>query len=170
MSQYLKNSITYIFALLFFTISLVACAQSDDDSSTQGQINKVYQQWAKAIDTAKGDPSAVAALYADDAVLLPTFSDQILSKKEQISDYFKQFTAYKNITVSTKQFSVQAFGDVAVANGIYRFHYAAGARSVPKTVEARFTFVYKKSGDKWLIVTQHSSISPDKEKIKKIKV
>lgn len=161
---------TYIFALLFCAVSLVACAQNDDNNSTRGEINKAYQQWTKAIDTAKGNPESVVALYADDTALLPTFSDQILTKKTQLNEYFKKFTAFKNITVSTKQFSVQVFDDVAIANGIYRFHYVSGSRSIPKTVEARFTFVYQKVGDKWLIVTQHSSVSPDKEKIDKIKV
>jgi len=166
MTKIIKYSTCYIFVIILCALSASACSSSNASVVTRADINEAYQSWTKAIDTANGDPSKIVALYADNAVLMPMLSDKMLTSKSQITDYFKKFTSYKNITVSTKKFNVQAYGDIAVANGTYTFYYL-GKHDKSESVEARFTFVYQKAGgDKWLIVSQHSSVLPDENKIK----
>ena len=117
----------------------------------------------KAIDTAKGDPTKVAALYAKDALLLPTFDNKILKTAAERNAYFKNFTAYKNITVSPKTFIVQDFGDTAIASGTYRFYYL-NIHDKSESVDARFTFVYENIDGQWMIVNHQSSVLPKPKK------
>ena len=56
--------------------------------------------------------------------------------------------------------NIQIFCDLAVNSGIYAF--AVVKEGQPSELKARFTFVYRKIGDRWLIVDHHSSGMPEK--------
>jgi uncharacterized protein (TIGR02246 family) len=123
--------------------------------STENEILDQFVMWNNALQT--GDPDKVVACYAADAVLLPTVSAMVRHNHEEIRDYFVHFLAKKPIGRITEQ-NIRRYENIAINSGLYTFSLTEnGARA---DVAARFTFVYRKSEDGWLIIEHHSSILP----------
>jgi uncharacterized protein (TIGR02246 family) len=76
-----------------------------------------------------------------------------------IVDYFEHFL--ENEPQGTiLESHVKALGPNAVIDtGTYRFALTQDGQ--PTTVDARYTFVYERVGDEWLIVNHHSSAMPE---------
>jgi uncharacterized protein (TIGR02246 family) len=62
---------------------------------TQTQVRGFFDKWNNALAT--GDPQQVAALYGEDAVLLPTLSDSARYTNDRIADYFVGFLKKKPV-------------------------------------------------------------------------
>ena len=60
---------------------------------SQDEIAALFDQWNTALAT--GDPEKVADLYAPNAVLLPTLSNQIRTNRTEIVEYFTHFLESK---------------------------------------------------------------------------
>ncbi|MEL6984544.1 MAG: SgcJ/EcaC family oxidoreductase, partial [Actinomycetota bacterium] len=58
---------------------------------TPEAINELFETWNTALQT--GDPDQVTRLYAPDAILLPTASNQVRHNHAEIRDYFVSFQA-----------------------------------------------------------------------------
>lgn len=116
-------------------------------------ITTLFETWNSALQT--GDPKQVAALYAADAILLPTVSNRVRHNHEEIEDYFVQFLA-KGPSGKIDEANVRIFGDLAINSGVYTFTFSDGA-----VVTARFTYVYRRDGDGWKIIEHHSSAMPE---------
>ncbi|MBT6039786.1 MAG: SgcJ/EcaC family oxidoreductase, partial [Halieaceae bacterium] len=56
---------------------------------TEQDIVQLFANWNAALQT--GDPDQVIALYAKDAILLPTVSNQVRHNHPEIRDYFVNF-------------------------------------------------------------------------------
>jgi uncharacterized protein (TIGR02246 family) len=119
----------------------------------QNEITSLFDAWNAALQT--GDPKQVAALYADDGILLPTMSNRVRHNHEEIADYFVHFLA-KGPVGRIDESNVRVFGDLAINSGLYTFTFQDGA-----SVQARFTFVYQQEGGRWLIAEHHSSQMPE---------
>ncbi len=119
-------------------------------------IRSLFTRWNKGL--MSGDPARVLECYADDAVLLPTFSDKLCLTQEDRRRYFEDFLKMKprgRIDCGR----VRIFGDIAVDSGLYSFVVSDG-----KTVRARYTFVYRREANgEWKIVEHHSSALPASE-------
>jgi uncharacterized protein (TIGR02246 family) len=116
-------------------------------------IASLFQLWNDALQTR--EPKSVVALYASDAILLPTVSNQVRHNHEEIEDYFKGFLA-KGPVGAIDESNVRIYGDVAINSGVYTFTLDDGSK-----VPARFTFVYQWNGEQWLIIEHHSSQMPE---------
>jgi len=121
------------------------------------EIQELFTAWDAALRTR--DPDTVVALYAPDAVLLPTFSNQVRRSPEAIRSYFVKFLV-RGPSASVEDGSVRVYGDVAVHSGIYAFAFSSGPL---RDARARFTFVYRRESDAWRIVEHHSSAMPEPE-------
>jgi uncharacterized protein (TIGR02246 family) len=121
----------------------------------ENEILELFDQWNAALGT--GEPDEVVKLYATDAVLLPSFSNMVRHNHGEIRDYFALFLPRGPHSI-IEQANIRVFGDTAVNSGIYVFHLASGPI---KTLRARFTFVYRHVGDRWLIIEHHSSAMPE---------
>ena len=119
------------------------------------EIRSLFAAWDAALRT--GDASAVVRLYAPDAVLLPTFSNRVRRSHLEIMDYFGPLVA-RGASAVIDDSSIRVFDDVAVHSGIYTFGFASGP---VRSAQARFTFVYRRTGDGWRIVEHHSSAMPE---------
>ena len=119
----------------------------------KNDITVLFEQWNSALQT--GDPKQVAALYATDAILLPTVSNQVRHNHAEIEDYFVHFLA-KGPKGVIDESNVRIFGEISINSGVYTFSFNDGA-----CVEARYTFVYRWDGQRWLIVEHHSSAMPE---------
>lgn len=123
--------------------------------SSKKEISDQFEMWNNALQT--GDPDNVAACYAEDAILLPTVSAKVRHNHEEIRDYFVHFLAKKPYGKITEQ-NIRIYGDMAINSGLYTFTLTDG--NAQADVAARFTFVYRKYDDGWLIIEHHSSILP----------
>ena len=123
--------------------------------TTKNEISNQFVIWNKALQT--GDPNDVVACYAEDAILLPTVSAKVRHNHNEIRDYFVHFLAKQPHGTITEQ-NIRIYGDIAINSGLYTFSLTQDG--VQADVAARFTFVYRKQADGWLIIEHHSSILP----------
>ena len=124
---------------------------------SRDEVMSLFTAWDAALRTR--DPDTVVALYAPDAVLLPTFSNQVRRSPEAIRSYFVKFLG-RGPSASVEDGSVRVYGDVAVHSGVYAFAFTSGPL---REARARFTFVYRRDHDAWRIVEHHSSAMPETE-------
>ena len=105
------------------------------------------------------DKDGVVGLYAEDSLLLGTFSDEIRVGKEKIREYFDFFLA-KKPTASVVESVVHVCNDNSfTVSGFYDFEVDSnnGEREL---AHARFTFVFQKRGHDFKILSHHSSVIP----------
>lgn len=121
--------------------------------TSQKDILALFQNWNSALATS--DPARVASLYESNAILLPTVSNQVRHNPAEIEDYFVGFLARKPQGV-IDECNVRIFGDIAINSGVYTFTLDGDVK-----VPARFTFVYRWNGQRWLIIEHHSSQMPE---------
>jgi uncharacterized protein (TIGR02246 family) len=117
------------------------------------KITALFDEWNSALQT--GDPKQVAALYENNAVLLSTVSNQVRHNPAEIEDYFVNFLA-KGPMGKIDEANVRTFGELAINSGVYTFTFKGDA-----SVQARYTFVYRWNGQRWMIVEHHSSAMPE---------
>jgi len=120
---------------------------------TNDEVLALFDKWNNALQT--GDPEQVAKLYADDGILLPTVSNKVRHNHAEIADYFVHFLQKKPEGVIDEA-NIREFGDIVINSGIYTFTFGG-----QESVQGRFTFVYRKIDDEWLIIEHHSSVMPE---------
>lgn len=120
---------------------------------TENKITALFDAWNSALQT--GQPKNVAALYDNDAILLPTVSNNVRHNHEEIEDYFVSFLA-KGPAGEINEANIRIFDQLAINSGVYTFTFKDGT-----SVVARFTFVYRWNGERWLIIEHHSSQMPE---------
>lgn len=125
-----------------------------DDPSVLGAY-ATLTKWTKAVAT--GRIEDVLKLYADDAILVPTLSDDIVFSEDGRRRYFEFFLADSAPTcvVDQEKLRVNAHNGTIAIGGIYTFCFQR--ETVAETVAARFLFVFEKSCSDWLITGHHSS-------------
>ncbi|MCD7443567.1 SgcJ/EcaC family oxidoreductase [Streptomyces lincolnensis] len=128
--------------------------------ATQAQIASLFDTWNAALQT--GDSDKVADLYAKNAVLLPTVSNQVRTDRAEIVDYFDHFLANKPVGTKVKTIVNVLDSNSAIDTGVYKFTLTDKKTGEKRDVEARYTYTYEKIGGKWLIVNHHSSAMPEK--------
>jgi len=116
-------------------------------------IATLFDAWNQALQT--GDPKKVTSLYAPNAILLPTVSNQVRHNHAEIADYFVHFLA-KGPKGVIDESNIRTFGQIAIHSGVYTFTFKDGSK-----VQARYTFVYQWNGQRWLIAEHHSSQMPE---------
>ena len=119
----------------------------------ENEITALFDEWNSALQT--GDPQKVVALYETNGILLPTMSNKVRHNHEEIEDYFVHFTA-KGPVGRIDEANVRTFGKIAINSGLYTFTFKDGS-----AVQARFTFVYRWNGARWMIIEHHSSQMPE---------
>jgi MFS superfamily sulfate permease-like transporter len=124
-----------------------------DINTALAQDIPIVNKWMQAIN--KNSVEEVADLYAADAVLIPTLSDEIRDSNQKIKDYFVHFFQRENMQVELLTFSVKDFGNVRLNMGTYKFTFVQDHE--PQTVTARFTFAIKESK----IIEHHYSLVPN---------
>lgn len=120
------------------------------------EIKKVIDCWLNSFtgDTVK----TICDLYDDQASLWGTFSPIKRNNKALIANYFEQIFKFKNRNVELNESNIRLFDNIAICNGLYTFNWVN--QGVKEITKARFSFVYIKKDNKWLIAEHHSSILP----------
>jgi uncharacterized protein (TIGR02246 family) len=124
--------------------------------AARAEIASLLSQWFAALETC--DPDCVTALYAPDATLLPTVSNQTRSSAADIRAYFERFLTLKPRGKMHTQ-NISVYERIAINSGVYSFQ-TEGPEGTNDLV-CRFTFVYRKDGTAWQIIEHHSSMMPE---------
>jgi uncharacterized protein (TIGR02246 family) len=119
----------------------------------EAEVEAVWEQWNSALKS--GQAREVAALYAADAVLLPTLSTTPRQTPEARLAYFQDFLAKRPVGRMDSR-TIRSGCNKAIATGLYTFTFGDGSSSA-----ARFTYTYAWDGTRWLITSHHSSLQPD---------
>ena len=116
----------------------------------------VLDAWLSGVNAGKFE--TVIGLYGARAILLPTFSNKVLTDHESIQGYFQQLGLRGSIsvelfdsTVNTQQYEDKVEGVM----GVYRWHFG----DTDEAVDARFTFITDVSQPA-AILHHHSSVVP----------
>jgi uncharacterized protein (TIGR02246 family) len=138
----------------------VAAAQTADAAQAResAPIVQALRAWTEAFNSR--DPKRITALYAPDAVFWGTTAKTIAATPDAVFAYFKDAGLRPNTRVTIESAHVRVYGEIAIDSGAYTF--AEVQDGVTSNVRpARFTFVFRRVGDRWLIVDHHSSRVPE---------
>ena len=119
--------------------------------------SEFIQEWIETV--CSNDPSKIANLYQEDAILLGTLDKSVREGRNKIREYFDFFVKLKPCGEITELVEKNyGNGRFCVVNGTYDFNLEEdGKQSV---APARFTFVLERTGVKWMIQSHHSSKQP----------
>lgn len=100
----------------------------------------VLKAWMRAVND--GDLEALVSLYDAGAVMIPTFSNRLLSKPEGIRDYFGKLCSREELSIALheKTLIVHPMNDALCSLfGIYCWRFAIDGELL--SFEARFSYV-----------------------------
>jgi uncharacterized protein (TIGR02246 family) len=140
-------------------VSLAGSGSDSGSKPSEKQIAALFDGWNAALQT--GDSAKVADLYAKDAVLLPTVSNQVRTDRAEIVDYFNHFLENKPVGKKIDTIVEVLDSNSAIDTGVYEFTLTDPETGAKRVVEARYSYTYEKFGDEWLIVNHHSSGMPE---------
>ncbi|MGW0826664.1 SgcJ/EcaC family oxidoreductase [Streptomyces sp. NPDC002845] len=126
---------------------------------TEKEIAGLFDRWNAALQT--GDAGKVADLYAKDAVLLPTVSNEVRTDRAGIVDYFEHFQEDDPVGEKVQTIVNVLDRNSAIDAGVYKFTLTDHETGEKRVVEARYTYEYEKRNGEWKIVNHHSSAMPE---------
>jgi uncharacterized protein (TIGR02246 family) len=139
-------------------VSIVSlCLASNASAGPKEEVAEATLAWGRAL--GEDDPDKVLPFYSNDAVLWGTLSPTVRADRAALRDYF--VTAFKvlpGLKVAFGDQLIRVYGGTAVNTGYYTFSYFKDGET--KSLPARYSFTYVKSGEHWLIVDHHSSAMP----------
>ena len=126
-------------------------------AGTKEDVAAATQTWIAAM-TAH-DVERVVALYDAEAVLWGTRSPTLRDTPGAVREYFNILrtvpSSYKAVLGEQR---IRVYGDIAINTGTYTFSEVRDGKEIARP--ARFSFVYRNSGGRWLIIDHHSSAVP----------
>jgi uncharacterized protein (TIGR02246 family) len=163
MNQIVSISLSLISLILLITATQTKGLLKVNDEQKCPQVNEneiaqLFDRWNTSLKTRKA--SEVVKNYAANAILLPTVSNQVRHNRTEIRQYFEEFLKLRPVG-TMKEENIKIICDVAIASGRYDINIRKNGK--PEKVKARYTFVYQKIGNNWLIEEHHSSQMPEKK-------
>jgi len=116
----------------------------------------MIDQWLQHVNNR--DVEKVVRLYADDATLWGTFSENRRDGTYQIHEYYDHFLRLDSLEVVVTQITTRMLGNAKLYSGQYTFRYQEDGSA--KEVKARFTFVTRIDTNTEIILEHHSSVVP----------
>jgi uncharacterized protein (TIGR02246 family) len=141
-------------SLLATTSFAERTADEKVDDKAEAQVAAATLEWIKTFNTREA--ARISALYAPDAILWGTVSKTIRTTPEEILEYFEESSAKRpNLRMFLGEYHVRLFGNIATNSGYYTSRNPVDGQEV--VIPMRFTFTYRRDGDRWMIVNHHSS-------------
>jgi hypothetical protein len=103
-------------------------------------------------------PKNVAALYVDNATLIPTLAKKVITDLAGVEAYFTFFDTFNPSASMVEEHVVDIAEDSYLHCGVYRFTLTM--QGTEQDVDARFSMLWKKTGGEWKILHHHSSRIP----------
>jgi uncharacterized protein (TIGR02246 family) len=105
------------------------------------------------------DVERVLTLYDSEAVLWGTRSPTLRDTPGAVREYFNILhTVPSSYKAALGEQRIRVYGDIAINTGTYIFSEIRDGKEILRP--ARFSFVYRNSGGRWLIIDHHSSAVP----------
>ena len=120
--------------------------------------NNTLNKWIDLVSAQ--DMDGVVNMYAEDGVLLGTYSDKVRIGKDDIKAYFEEFLLKKpeaSVVDATTHYVLDKF---YIINGFYDFKIENQSKIEKQVVHARFTFVFENRNGDFKILSHHSSVIP----------
>lgn len=122
-------------------------------AGVEAQFVKFQAAWATK------NPDTVTALFSKNAVLLATLSNTERTNHEAIREYFVEFLKKAPVgTIDSSTIRIDCQTVSRVGNWTVKLTDPANGKVTD--VPARYSFVYKYEGGKWMIDHLHSSVRP----------
>ncbi|MFQ5771774.1 MAG: YybH family protein [bacterium] len=140
----MKNSMFILLTVLLSYVAFYACGtpvQKFDAAQVQQAIEDANAKFAEAFNS--GDAAAVAALYTDDATLLPPNSTMIQGN-EGVQNFWNGAMAMGIKDVALTTVDVSGGGDLAYEIGKYSLTIQAEGQAAIKD-EGKYVVVWKKT-------------------------
>lgn len=118
----------------------------------------ILEQWVHAVN--EGNTEKLLGFYDSEAVLIPTFSNQMLNTSEQLREYFKKLDVREGLRVKVhdEHLIVQHLeNEIVVLSGTYNWRFSVDGELL--NFEARFSYVMDLSKPN-PILHHHSSQIP----------
>jgi uncharacterized protein (TIGR02246 family) len=140
--------------LLLLLLAHNVFAEERADDAVSAQVAAATAEWISTFNTR--DPVCISALYAPDAILWGTVSKTIRTTPGEILEYFEESSAMRpDLRMFLGEYHVRLYGDIAINSGYYTSRNPVDGKEV--VIPMRFTFTYRKEGDRWMIINHHSS-------------
>ena len=150
MQKILRTARTLLLSLLAGS----AFAGDPADDAVAAQVAAATAEWISTFNTR--DATRISALYAPDAILWGTVSQTLRTTPGEILEYFEESSATRpNLRIILGEYHVRLFGDIAINSGYYSSRNPVGGKDL--VIPMRFTFTYRRQGNRWMIVNHHSS-------------
>ena len=142
----------------FLTMVVLMFSILPGHAGPKEDAQQVVAKWSKAF--TDGDVDAIASLYAPDALMIGTLGKTVLTKPEQIRQYFDvALNRDKPRTASLDSSEALLIDDKTVV--IAGFDTVTSTKDGQQIVaKGRVTFVVARRGTDWLIVHLHRSPLP----------
>lgn len=128
-----------------------ANAQVAPSGKTTAVKRDIEQVWRRVIEAdKKGDAAAVAAVYAEDAMIIDPVAPTVTGKANIEKFYKDALATTKVLEVTRTQTGFETSGNLAVENGTYIQRVQENGKS-PAEVSARYTIVFKNVNGRWLV-------------------
>lgn len=116
---------------------------------------RTLERWAIAV--TRGEKTTLLSLYAEDAILVPTVSNDVREDRLSRQAYFDDFLANEALTCELEEYSrrVSRKLGTVVIGGRYTFRYLVDGETT--TIPARFLFTFEEILGEWKITGHHSS-------------
>ena len=138
----------------------VAPAKNTPNSATDSALRlagtrKVLIDWIEALSTKNID--ALLALYAEEAILVPTLQNYICRNSAERQTYFEKLLANPGLTcqLDSVHLCPSRTARTATAAGHYTFSFKRNG--IDETIPARFLYSLEEIDGAWLIIGHHSS-------------
>src|SRR5712692_4454089 len=144
---------------LLVAIALITSLSSVATAGPKEEALQVLEKWTKAF--TDSDVDGIVKLYAPDALFLGTGSKTVVTKPEEIRQYFERaLLSNRPRGAKVGDHSVMVLSDtVVVVTGL---DTVTGVREgTPVSANGRVTFVVAKRGSDWQIVHFHRSAMPN---------
>ena len=121
------------------------------------------RKWGAAI--ASGSVKNALSMYSSNAVLVPTYSSEILQGHKQMAPYFREFMGRPNMQVAITKVVLRKSAATPVVSGFYTITWGnAGPNEKPAMVKTHLRdmepFRNGQGNVDWRALTHHSSVVP----------
>jgi len=124
--------------------------------AARAEISDLLTRWCATLE--RGNAQEMVSLYATDATLLPTISNQTRNTPDDMLEYFERFLKMRPRAKKHTQ-NISVYEKIAINSGVYSFQTQTPSGTTD--LVCRFTFVYRKDPDGWRIIEHHSSMMPE---------
>jgi uncharacterized protein (TIGR02246 family) len=135
----------------------LASGPAAENKPAESEIIANFEAWKNALATK--DPKTVAALFAPDAILQPTVSNEIRNTPAKVESYFVDFLKLSPSPTINERHIRALDENTAIDSGVWTFDLVRDGKS--SWVTARYCFVWEKKDGEWKIQLLHSSKMPE---------